>query len=638
MKQKNKYFPLIAVAILFVMAWGPCVVAAAENIEENHFLDAQEHIKNKDIGDIIDLGNITYSGSGAPINVNRDDVTIKGESSQSKATLDAKGLSRIATITGSNITFKYINFINGNGYKGLSGSVSGGGAVLIYGDNIQFIDCNFINNTAYNGGAIYINEHVKTEIFNSNFAENTASYKGAAIYNLGNLNIYFSDFSNNLAFSKLNITVPKFVNYTKTANILVKFIVGNGIVGNGIYNENSIADIKIDGITPLKNNNLANQIIWLLLNGKYYHEITNGDGEAKFEIDTKNLFVQHYKVSTIFFETNLYSKSNAYSSLLITNYRRSKVVYSTDVKYYKKPVKMKYAKIVHTRYKILNGKIRTDYYRIINGKYYYVDSVYRYEAVQKAVDSTYKWIRLTSNNYKKYRWHEQKLTTKYYKQQTKYTYFYLNEKLTNKVINPNHRYITTSSKKIRSDWTKYLKPTLDANVNNKLIIRTVNKLINNIPKNKRTDSNIGKAIWKWNQKYIKYYYPAYGGTRYGASKVMRYKRANCIDHAHLAVTMFRIAGLPARYQYKALDSGGAHAWAKVYINGKWRHADTVIKFGYMRGQTKWIYGKTLNNDNAYNFQLANYNVHKKLKFNGIWCSISQKVYLSDGTSYMKYSL
>lgn len=83
----------------------------------------------------------------------------------------------------------------------------------------------------------------------------------------------------------------------------------------------------------------------------------------------------------------------------------------------------------------------------------------------------------------------------------------------------------------------------------------------------------------------------YGGTRYGASGVIRYKRANCLDHAHLAVAMFRAAGLPAKYKYKALNQGSAHAWAKVYINGKWKHADTVIKHGPMRGQNEWIYGR-----------------------------------------------
>lgn len=42
------------------------------------------------------------------------------------------------------------------------------------------------------------------------------------------------------------------------------------------------------------------------------------------------------------------------------------------------------------------------------------------------------------------------------------------------------------------------------------------------------------------------------------------------------------------------------------------------------------------NDNSYSFELINYNRHKNLMLNGMWHSVYQHVYLSDGTNYSKY--
>ncbi|MDD3455098.1 MAG: transglutaminase family protein, partial [Methanobacteriales archaeon] len=66
--------------------------------------------------------------------------------------------------------------------------------------------------------------------------------------------------------------------------------------------------------------------------------------------------------------------------------------------------------------------------------------------------------------------------------------------------------------------------------------------------------------------------------RYGAVGTLKYRTANCCDHAHLVVALARAAGLPARYVHGicTFSSGTyGHVWAELYVDGKWYSADAT---------------------------------------------------------------
>ena len=88
--------------------------------------------------------------------------------------------------------------------------------------------------------------------------------------------------------------------------------------------------------------------------------------------------------------------------------------------------------------------------------------------------------------------------------------------------------------------------------------------------------NKAKAIFNWVRDSISYSF--YYNTRYGAVGTLKYRTANCCDHAHLVVALARAAGIPARYKHGicTFSSGTyGHVWAELYINGKWYSADAT---------------------------------------------------------------
>ncbi len=143
-----------------------------------------------------DISNTDYMSS--PIYISKT-LTIDGNGHS----IDAKGLSGIFSISGSNVILKNIKFKNayrssGNGgaiyWSGSNGKLINctfennkvdstyyGGAIYWYGSYGNMTNCKFTNNTAYNGGAIYWSGSYGT-INNSNFNYNNADNNGGAIY------------------------------------------------------------------------------------------------------------------------------------------------------------------------------------------------------------------------------------------------------------------------------------------------------------------------------------------------------------------------------------------------------------------------------------------------------------------------
>ncbi|WP_458456142.1 hypothetical protein [Methanobrevibacter sp.] len=207
-------------------------LAAANNEEPlsviprgNAFVDIYEAIELAGPRGTVDLEKTTYIGLN-PIEVSHS-VTINGHG----AILDARGIPLIFRIHEANVTIINITFINCRSiidggavhWSGKNGKLVNctfkdnkatidGGALYWTGDNGNIVNCNFINNSAgVNGGAIYflannckvenctftdntaqdggaihshelLISHKNNTISNSNFINNTAKYKGGAVY------------------------------------------------------------------------------------------------------------------------------------------------------------------------------------------------------------------------------------------------------------------------------------------------------------------------------------------------------------------------------------------------------------------------------------------------------------------------
>ena len=123
-----------------------------------------------------------YEGEGYPngILINKSLITIDGHGH----TIDAKGKSRIFNITGEQVDFTNITFVNG--------CAENGGA-LYSSESVSVRHCNFVNNSANKwGGAVYSN--YGGTIFSSNFVANSVvkdneEGAGGAVY-------FYQDYSN----------------------------------------------------------------------------------------------------------------------------------------------------------------------------------------------------------------------------------------------------------------------------------------------------------------------------------------------------------------------------------------------------------------------------------------------------------
>ena len=122
-----------------------------KNDHHDNFTNIQNKINSANPGDTIFLDGKTYIGLGTELTITKQ-LTIVGGSNLTDtkyATLDAKGLSRILTVSASNITLKGIKFINGNS--------ASAGALYVTGNDFNISNSIFSNNYAdINYGAMFI--------------------------------------------------------------------------------------------------------------------------------------------------------------------------------------------------------------------------------------------------------------------------------------------------------------------------------------------------------------------------------------------------------------------------------------------------------------------------------------------------
>lgn len=149
-------------------------IVSAGSIVGTTFNDIQNEVNNPSNGGTVDLtGGTTYTSSGSRIIIqNTGPIVISAPDPSNKATLDANFRSYIFNINStSTITFRNINFINGNS------SVNPGGAILAH-STVIIENCTFSNNYAQSGAAIIINPGAAgSQIRDCNFTNNNGIYE-----------------------------------------------------------------------------------------------------------------------------------------------------------------------------------------------------------------------------------------------------------------------------------------------------------------------------------------------------------------------------------------------------------------------------------------------------------------------------
>lgn len=122
------------------------------------------------------------------IGIHRNDLVIDGNGH----IIDADNLARMFNVSGKNITFKNINFINGY-------SAGDGGIIYCNGNNLTVINCTFTNgNAVVEGGALFAKSD-NAKIIASKFFNNCTVYNAAIYMNGINSTVIGSYFEHNVA-------------------------------------------------------------------------------------------------------------------------------------------------------------------------------------------------------------------------------------------------------------------------------------------------------------------------------------------------------------------------------------------------------------------------------------------------------
>ncbi|WP_169805791.1 beta strand repeat-containing protein [Methanobrevibacter curvatus] len=244
--------------ILMFLFFASFSATLANNIavSGDSFDDINNAISAANSGDVIQLGSNTFKSNGSVIRVTTENLTFIGASPNNPATVSGENISRIFLINATTTTFKYINFVNGNG-NGTMGT-----AILTY-SKITVDNCTFSNNIGESGSTILIgplayNSIIKNSIFNNNKgiqADTDNFIQGGVIRSATtNLTITDSTFTNNFALNEGGAI--SIVNGTGTKIINCKFTNNSANIGGAIR----IADCEVTISNSLFNQNNANNI------------------------------------------------------------------------------------------------------------------------------------------------------------------------------------------------------------------------------------------------------------------------------------------------------------------------------------------------------------------------------------------
>lgn len=118
----------------------------------------------------------------------------------------------------------------------------------------------------------------------------------------------------------------------------------------------------------------------------------------------------------------------------------------------------------------------------------------------------------------------------------------------------------------------YLKSTSHCQVNHAKIKSLVDSLTSGL-----TDSiDKAKALFNYVRDNVVYDY--YYDSKHGAVGTLNVKSGNCVDQAHLLISMYRTAGFKARYVHgtcRFSDGTFGHVWTQVLIGNTWIVGDPI---------------------------------------------------------------
>ena len=130
----------------------------------------------------------------------------------------------------------------------------------------------------------------------------------------------------------------------------------------------------------------------------------------------------------------------------------------------------------------------------------------------------------------------------------------------------------------------YLRSSSNCPVGNAKIKSLVNSLTSGLTDN----IDKAKAIFNYVRDNVVYSY--YYDTKKGAIGALNSKSANCVDQAHLLISMYRTAGLQARYVHgTCLFSDGTfgHVWTQVLLGNTWVVGDPINYNNDLGKITNW---------------------------------------------------
>ena len=116
----------------------------------------------------------------------------------------------------------------------------------------------------------------------------------------------------------------------------------------------------------------------------------------------------------------------------------------------------------------------------------------------------------------------------------------------------------------------------------------IKSLVNSLTSGLTSVVDKAKAIFNYVRDNVVYSY--YYDTKKGATGTLNSKRANCVDQAHLLISMYRTAGLQARYVHgKCVFSDGTfgHVWTQVLIGKTWVVGDPINSGNDLGKITNW---------------------------------------------------
>ena len=200
-------------------------------------------------------------------------------------TISGSNLARIFHITGSNVTLRNINFVDGNCNYGAAVTFDNGGIIE---------NCTFTNNTARTYGIVYAIGNMIVN--NSKFYNNSASY-GGSLYCTGNLIVNNSKFFNNSASNdggalhSNSATIDNCVFSNNAAKSCGGAIKSNSVkINNSEFDNNSA---YIAGAILIESNKESSNINNTSLNNNVAEECGAVLSNSKLIIENSNIINNH---------------------------------------------------------------------------------------------------------------------------------------------------------------------------------------------------------------------------------------------------------------------------------------------------------------------------------------------------------